>query len=122
MELPVYENRRDDSALGTRNHHFIAPFPASLLNSRRPGITYEYIPRFASARGGRFLPFNGNNDSISGWTGSWEENKGSSLAMQLGFMQMAVAIWGLWYSDYCISIDGPYLGHGLYVHSFLQME
>ena len=70
-------------------------FPASLPNSRRPGITYEYILRSASAGGGHFLPFNGNNDPISGWTGSSEEKEGSSLAMQLGFVQMVLATWEL---------------------------
>ena len=38
-----------------------------------------------------------------------KENKGSSLAMQLGFLQMVVVTWELWYSDYCVSIDGPHL-------------
>ena len=84
--------------------------PASLLNSRRPGITYEYILRSAADGGRRrkHLLFNGDNDRQStAWTESWEEKEGTSPGVQLGFMQMVLSTWELWYSDRCVSIDGP---------------
>lgn len=63
----VHDIRRDGSAFSTRNHQFSAPFRSIFINSRRPGITYEYILRSAGAGGGHMeqpSPFDGDNDGL----------------------------------------------------------
>lgn len=95
MKSPVHDIRR--AMIVPPAHEVINSvhfFPASLLNSRRPSITSEYILRSASTGGGRmerFPPFNGDNDEhqvqSAAWADSWEGKERASLGMKLGFMQ-----------------------------------
>ena len=56
-------------------------------------------------------PFHGNNDEnqvqSTARTDSWVEKDSTSLGMRLGLVHIVLATKGPWYSDRCVSIDGP---------------